>query len=130
VEQAWKGRKEMRFRKTMVFRLVFASLSACLLVKGADCSGTGVGMDSGRRHRASSTDPLPNVSVTLEGGIVEPQVMQQLMATAAGVGVTVTTSPGASTFRDHAVDDGHRRCPWPSRWRRCDSECREPHRCR
>lgn len=46
--------------------------------------------------RYGTAEPLTNVQVTLEGGPIDPKVMQSILSTAANGGVVVTPSEGAS----------------------------------
>ena len=54
------------------------------------------GTITGILTRAGTSEPLANVQVTLEGGVVDPKVIQLILNSAATAGIVLTPPPGAS----------------------------------
>jgi hypothetical protein len=82
------------WRKTAL-SLFFLYLMTASAVQNPPAAG--VGAIQGIVTRAGTTEPVSQAQVTLQGGGADPQALQILLNTAAGQGLVVTPTPGATT---------------------------------
>src|SRR5688572_8025321 len=83
--------------KTLRFTLLVFALLLPVTGAAQNPAVPELGTIQGTITRAGNGEPLSGAAVTLQGGNVDPQVMQVLLNTAATQGLVVTPAPGATT---------------------------------
>jgi hypothetical protein len=76
--------------------MTISKLAVLALVLSVQNAPVETGIITGVVTRPDTREPLPDVQLTLEGGAVDPKVMQLILNSAAGAGIVVSPPPGAS----------------------------------